>query len=215
MPNMMERSVPGTAQRRTQRRPVDKQKTAHRLLAIVAGLALIAAACGDDDAVVERVDEQAVTADEDQADEDNAATTDGETVAARTAELTESLDAFDRAFAEGRPEEFSAFFADDAQLLLNNLETVIGGEAIGALFAGAFEAFDYSAYEVQYDIIDVHGDQAYVLGSYDELICPWDGGAGTRVDGRIVYFWRAESDGTWKVVRALTARSAPDQPEDC
>jgi ketosteroid isomerase-like protein len=164
------------------------------LLLALPALALVPAACGDDD---------------------NAATTDDETVAAGTAELRESLNAFDRAFAEGAIEEVSAFFADDAQVLLNNSEAIIGGEAIRAFFGGFLSAFDTSAYEAQYDITDVHGDQAYVLGSFDELLCPRGGGTGTRVHGRIVLFWRAQRDGTWKIERILTGRSAPDQPEVC
>jgi ketosteroid isomerase-like protein len=208
--DMMERPAPGATQRQNPRRPIDKRKTACRLLAVVAGLALLAAACSDDNATTERVGEQGVGA-----DEGNAATTDDEADAAQTAELEESLDAFDRAFAEGRLDEFSAFFADDAQLLLNEEGAVTGTEAIGAFFASAFDSFDYSAYEAQYDITDVHGDRAYVLGTYDELICPRHGGTGTRIHGRIVLFWRAEGDGTWKVVRVLTARSAPERREDC
>ena len=40
------------------------------------------------------------------------------------AELSETIDSFDRAFSEGRLDEVSAGFADDAQLLIHQQETV-------------------------------------------------------------------------------------------
>ncbi|MBD0292519.1 MAG: nuclear transport factor 2 family protein [Jiangellaceae bacterium] len=132
---------------------------------------------------------------------------------APSAELKQAIDAFDRSFLEGRLDEFSAFFADDAQLLIHEQETVIGKEAIRASFDLVFEGFDTSAYAPRHEIIDVHGDRAYVLASFDEVLRPKDGQPGIRIHGRAVHFWRRERDGAWRIVRLLTARSAPEELE--
>jgi ketosteroid isomerase-like protein len=61
--------------------------------------------------------------------------------AADDAELKKTIDAFDRAFSEGRLGEFLAFFADDAQLLIHQQETVIGKEAIRDSFGPGLRGF--------------------------------------------------------------------------
>lgn len=76
------------------------------------------------------------------------------------AELKETIEVFDRAFAEGQLDEFSTFFADDAHLLIHQQGTVIGQETIRASFGPVFDGFGTSAYEPRYEIIDVHGNRA-------------------------------------------------------
>jgi hypothetical protein len=68
----------------------------------------------------------------------------------------------------------------DAYQLLNNLEAVVGRDAIQRDFAQLAAAFDTSAYAPRYDIIDVHDDHAYVLGSFDEALRPRAGGWDAR-----------------------------------
>jgi uncharacterized protein (TIGR02246 family) len=128
-------------------------------------------------------------------------------------ELNEAIEAFDRAFSEGQLDELLAFFASDAQLLIHQQEAVIGREAIRSSFAGVFDDFDTSSYETRYDVIDVHGDRAYALASFDEVLRPQDGRPGIRIHGRVVHFWRREREGTWRITRLLTSRSAPDESE--
>jgi uncharacterized protein (TIGR02246 family) len=128
------------------------------------------------------------------------------------AELREAIDAFDRAFAGGRLDRFSAFFADDARLLLHQQEEVFGKDGIVVAFAEVFHGFDTSAYEPRYEIIDVKGDRGYVLLSFDEVLRPRTGDPGIRVHGRAVHFWHREDDGSWRIRALLTSRSAPDDP---
>ena len=128
-------------------------------------------------------------------------------------QLQTAIEAFDRSFSEGRLDEFSAFFADEAEVLIHLQEPVVGGEAIRDSFAEVFDGFDTSAYEPRYEIVDVHGDRAYVLLAFDEVLRHRDGTAGIRVRGRAVQFWRRDGRGTWRIVRLLTSRSAPDEME--
>jgi ketosteroid isomerase-like protein len=78
--------------------------------------------------------------------------------------------------------------------------------------APVFEGFDTSAYQPRYEIINVHGNLAYVLASFDEALRPRDGQPGIRIHGRSVQFWRREEE-AWRIVMLLTARSAPEEYE--
>ena len=127
------------------------------------------------------------------------------------AELSETIDSFDRAFSEGDWTSFGGVcrrraIADPQQ------ETITGKEAISASFGQVFDQFDTSAYQPRYEIIDVRGNRAYVLVSFDEVLRPRDGQPGIRVRGRAVHFWRREN-GAWRIVMLLTGRSAPDEVE--
>jgi ketosteroid isomerase-like protein len=71
-------------------------------------------------------------------------------------ELLAALDAFDRAFIEGRAEELGALFADDAQLLLHHQPAIVGRPSITEAFRETFAAFDTSAYEPTYETVETH-----------------------------------------------------------
>ena len=125
--------------------------------------------------------------------------------------LLAALEAFDRAFIEGRADELGALFADDAKLLLHHQPAIVGRQSITEAFRDTFAAFDTSAYEPTYDTVEVHKDNAYVLASFTEVLRPREGGPGLAVVGRVVLFWRREPDGVWRTTRVLTSRSAPDE----
>jgi ketosteroid isomerase-like protein len=126
------------------------------------------------------------------------------------AELREAIDHFDRAFTHGRLDELLDAFAEDARFLVHEQEPLVGTEAIRGAFSAFFERFDTSAYDPRYEVIDVHGDSGYVLGSFTEVLRPRDGTPGTRVHGRVVQFWRQEGD-EWRIRILLTGRSASDE----
>jgi ketosteroid isomerase-like protein len=125
--------------------------------------------------------------------------------------LLAALEAFDRAFIEGRADELGALFADDAKLLLHYQPAIVGRRSITEAFRETFAAFDTSAYEPTYEIVEVHTDRAYVLGSFTEVLRPREEGTGLAVAGRVVSFWRRELGGVWRTIRVLTSRSAPDE----
>jgi ketosteroid isomerase-like protein len=125
--------------------------------------------------------------------------------------LLAALDAFDRAFFDGRADEVGALFAADGQLLLHHQPAIVGRQALTEAYRETFAEVDTSAYKPTYDTIEVHTDGAYVLGSFTEVLRPHDGGPGLRVAGRVVLFWRLEPEGEWRITRALSSRSAPDE----
>jgi hypothetical protein len=81
------------------------------------------------------------------------------------AELKETIDSFDRAFCEGRLDELLALFSTDAQLLIHQQETVIGGGDPSAL-RPSVRRVRHLRVPAAYEIIDVHGSRAYVLVSF-------------------------------------------------
>jgi len=126
-------------------------------------------------------------------------------------ELEEALRAFDEAFRRGHLDELSRLFSPDIQLLVHEQEAIVGKDGAGRAFGQVLEMFDTSDYTPRYGVIEVHGDQAYVLGAFEETLSPRSGEPGTRVRGRVVLFWARDEEG-WRITRLLTGRSAPDEP---
>jgi len=89
----------------------------------------------------------------------------------------------------------------------------VGKDGAGRAFGQVLEMFDTSDYTPRYEVIEVHGDRAYVLGPFEETLSPRSGESGTQVHGRVVLFWARDEEG-WRVTLLLTGRSAPDEPID-
>jgi ketosteroid isomerase-like protein len=128
-------------------------------------------------------------------------------------EFEEALRSFDDTLRTGQAQEITGMFAEDCCALIHYQAAIQGREAVVEAFNQFFGTFEVSVYEPDYDVIDVMGDQAYVLGSFREVLQPRKGGSVVQVFGRIVLFWRRIA-GEWRVTRLLTARSAPDQVQD-
>lgn len=122
-----------------------------------------------------------------------------------------ALDAFDRAFAAGDAAVLADHFADDARLLLLHSDSIEGRDAIRVHWDRLFERYDTSAWRTELLLIDVHGDRAYTIATYSEILVPRDVGQGSRqlVRGRLVRFLRREADGGWMVSLALNSHSQP------
>lgn len=131
--------------------------------------------------------------------------------ARQDAEFDQALASFSQAFAAGDAETLVGLFAEDAQALQHEEPTLLGQAAIGQMLTELFAMVDTAAFEVDYDIVDVHGDRAYVMAAFRETLRPKDGTAAIEVDGRLVCFWHRETDGTWRVTRLLTSRASPDR----
>jgi ketosteroid isomerase-like protein len=128
-------------------------------------------------------------------------------------EFEEALRRFDQALRNGQTQDIIDFLAEDCRALIPYQATIMGREAVGEAFKQFFGTFDISAYEPDYDVVDVMGDQAYVLGSFYEVLRTREGRSTVQIFGRVVLFWR-RIGGEWLMTRLLTARSAPDQVRD-
>lgn len=125
--------------------------------------------------------------------------------------LLEALAALDRAKVAGEARRAGEYFAEDAEMLWDRHEAVVGRTAIVETYARIFEWADYSDWIAEYRVVDVYENHAYVLGTFDELIRPSDGSNPIRVLGRVVQFWRKEPGGSWLVAFGLTGRRAEEE----
>jgi uncharacterized protein (TIGR02246 family) len=126
-------------------------------------------------------------------------------------DFEEALSTFSRAFAAGDAEVFVDPFADDARVLLHEQPPLVGRTAIGQTFTELFATVDTGGFEIDYDIVEVHHDRAYVLATFHETLRTKGGAPAIEVDGRLVCFWHRHEDGTWRVSRVLTGRASPDR----
>lgn len=127
-------------------------------------------------------------------------------------DLNAAMGVLDDAFREGDAAKLAAMFTEDAQLLTHESSAVVGRPAIQDFFLVVFDQFDTSAYSPEYELAEVHGDRAYAIGSFEEVLRSRQDQTGLRVHGRVVYFWRRSATEGWQVAYALTGRSAPDKP---
>ena len=127
-----------------------------------------------------------------------------------SSDFAAALDAFYASFAGGTTDQFLAFFADDARVLLHEQQALEGIESIAAAFTDLFATVDTSAFAVTPDVTDIEGDRAHVLAAFAETLVVRDGGSRITVDGRIVLRWERR-EGEWRVTRILTSRAAPDR----
>ncbi len=128
-------------------------------------------------------------------------------------EFEEALRRFDDTFRTGQAQDVIDIFAEGCSALIHHQATIEGREAVGEAFQRFFGMFEVSVYEPEYDVVDVKGDQAYVLGSFRQVLQPREGGSTVQIFGRVVLFWQ-RIGGEWLMTRLLTARSAPDQVQD-
>lgn len=128
-------------------------------------------------------------------------------------EFEETRRRFDDTFKSGQTHDVIDVLVEDCRALIHHQATIEGREAVGEAFRQFFGMFEVSAYEPDYDVVDVIGDQAYVLGSFRQVLRFREGGSTVQVFGRVVLFWRRIGS-EWLMTRLLTARSAPDQVQD-
>lgn len=124
--------------------------------------------------------------------------------------LQTALSAFGTAFADGDIDTLAALLAEDVQLMWHHQDTITGRVNVVSAFGEVFDSVDTSQWKPDHHTVKVHDKAAYVLSDFTETLLPYDGRAGLRVSGRIVLFFRRDSD-RWRVTRILTARSAPDE----
>ncbi len=120
-----------------------------------------------------------------------------------------ALAEFDRRFAAGDAAGLAELFAADGRMIQPHREESVGRAAIEANSRRAFDQYDPAAWRTKRRIIDVHGDRAYTLSDYSEILVHRQGGPSLDVLGRLVIFLAREEDGQWRVTLAMNNHVRP------
>lgn len=129
-----------------------------------------------------------------------------ETASVRDAGLVQLLAAYDAAFAADRADDVAALFADDARLQWPEMEDIVGREAIRQAFTDFVDEFRTVSWEPSYQVAEVVGDRAFLLGRFVERREVRRSGEVEHVPGRLVLVCRRETDGAWRITHAMTSR---------
>ncbi len=111
-------------------------------------------------------------------------------------------DQFMAAFADADAEAIASLYTPDAHLYAPNAPDMVGREAIGEYFQGAFSA-GLTRIDLQTVEVEAHGDRAYEVGRFTLY-------AGDQVvdTGRYVVAW-AREDGRWSLHRDIYNSERP------
>jgi uncharacterized protein (TIGR02246 family) len=127
------------------------------------------------------------------------------TVADREA-IVATLDAFDRAFADGDAEGYASLFTPDGRLLLLYADPIEGREAILADSIATFGTWDTSAWRTERMRLDILRERAWSLSTYGETLVHRADGRRRIIRGRLLHVLRREPDG-WRVELAMNSHS--------
>lgn len=106
------------------------------------------------------------------------------------------------ALAAGDVEGVTSRFAPDARLMEPGLATLEGRDRIRSAIRSALRQVEVPRTEILPREVHVHGDRAYELGSFTEVVRPKGDSTETTHHGRYAAFWR-RADGSWEVSRLI------------
>ena len=119
---------------------------------------------------------------------------------------------WDKAMENTDGELLGSLFAEHGELMLENMESIVGRDAITDVFAAGFETNNFTGWSADYTVFDVHEESAYVIGDFDIDVYPYDGRPPIQTVGRAVWFWKRQPDGVWKIAHAISARRGKSVP---
>jgi uncharacterized protein (TIGR02246 family) len=126
-------------------------------------------------------------------------------------DVADLLRASDTAFAAGDADAWAACFSEDGRVFLLHRDPLDGPAAIREAWRGFFRRHDTSAWEPETDLLDVHGDHAYVFRTYTERLVSREDESRTLVRGRLVYFLRKDG-AAWRIRLLMNSHSHPMEP---
>jgi len=115
---------------------------------------------------------------------------------------------FEAAENAGNVEHMLPLFADDLVILSPNAPELSGADRIAAAMRALHEAF---AVRVEYTSqeIDAFGDWGFDRGTERFTLTPKGGGAPISVNGKYLWLYRRQPDGSWKQSRVMWNTSDP------
>jgi uncharacterized protein (TIGR02246 family) len=99
-------------------------------------------------------------------------------------------------------------YADDAIVMMGNMEAWRGREAVRKGFAGMIAQMPVKDFSFRTEDVMVGGDLAVETGSYEGTFQAKDGKE-MKDKGKYVVVWKRQADGSWKIVRDVANSDAP------
>ncbi len=112
------------------------------------------------------------------------------------------------AYLAGDLEGWLEGFSDDVVLLPAGAPMIVGTDALreaSRIQFGLLESFE-TEIRTEPQEIEVTGDWAYVLESFEIRLTPLAGGDPVVEQRRLLTIWRRQADGLWKISRGMTNR---------
>ena len=120
---------------------------------------------------------------------------------------------YEQAFYRGDHEELASAYMQDARLVAQDMEPIVGRRAIEGFWKQACErarSVDMRR-SIRHDDVERSGDLGYML-SIVRLEIPAPGSRPLGITSRSVTVWRREPDGVWRMAIDLSNRKEPMEP---
>ena len=123
--------------------------------------------------------------------------------------------AYAKALENGTPDSVLRWWVSDPVYINRGIPTLRGRRALDSVFTLVHSAWHDVKASIETDEIAVSGDLAYQIGSYSESFRLTAGvtqrlqgrtltsAAPDTLRGRFLFVWRRQSDGSWRIARAI------------
>lgn len=115
---------------------------------------------------------------------------------------------FQAAENAGNVEQMVPLFADDLVILSPNAPELSGADRIAAAMRAFHEAFTVQVEYTSQEIV-AFGDWGFDRGTEHFTLTPKSGGAPFSVNGKYLWLYRRQPDGSWKQSRVMWNSSDP------
>jgi uncharacterized protein (TIGR02246 family) len=115
---------------------------------------------------------------------------------------------FEAAENAGNVEQMLLLFADDMIIMSPNAPALLGAVRIAAATRAFYEAFTVQV-EYSSEEIAAFGDWGFDRGTERFTLTPKNGGAPMSVNGKYLWLYRRQPDGSWKQSRVMWNSSDP------
>ena len=142
---------------------------------------------------------------------DSAATATTPTV--DVAAVRQSIERSDSIWADaikrGDAATVASVYTEDAISLLNGMPALRGKQAIQEGTATMFKDIGLKDAKVTTNDVEVHGDLALEMGTYEMTMRPPGAKADVVDKGKFLAVWKKQADGTWKLYRDAPSSDVP------
>ena len=116
---------------------------------------------------------------------------------------------FDSAAIRGDSAALTAFYADDAILMLSNRPAARGRDAIAKSFGGMVSSAKVSTFKLTTQDVIVAGDYAIETGALEMGVQAPKGGKPMTTMNKYLVVWKKQADGSYKILRDIANSDQP------